>query len=309
MMNKNERIEALKANGINTSKYFTVDLDNGTKIHLIIDENGNPMVVDKKEEDPIVNEIIESGYVRNTKLHRRWVMAQMFHHLNYVSYDGQYSGYTDCINRSYGYDYTFKMMLEEVRVLSKLETRDRESFKERSRFFTKAVVAAVVEDYVEKLKAYVDKLQTKKCKGIPYKRIKGNDIFVADLHKKLYQPALWTAIQILTAKNYNEVYRLLGGFMRTMIKLPWQTSKSKDWMDAYKGSGAFYTCKNLIMFHNCLVEMPNGVALTTAGSMEILEAKLDEYQSEGWRMFAFMNKLIADNEIDTKTYIAEICDK
>ena len=99
MLNKNERMEKLNNAGVNTSKYFTVDLDNGTTIHLIIDENGNPKVVDNKENDPILEEIITDGYVRNTKLYRRFVMAQMFQMLNYVSYDGHYRGYTDCLNR------------------------------------------------------------------------------------------------------------------------------------------------------------------------------------------------------------------
>ena len=39
MLNKNERMEKLNAMGVNTGKYFSVDLDNGTKIHLIIDDN------------------------------------------------------------------------------------------------------------------------------------------------------------------------------------------------------------------------------------------------------------------------------
>ena len=91
MLSKQERIEKLNNAGINTSKYFTVDLDNGTKIHLIIDENGNCTQV----KDPIVEQIIDDGYVRNTKLHRRFVMAQMFQMLNYVSYDGKYKGYND----------------------------------------------------------------------------------------------------------------------------------------------------------------------------------------------------------------------
>ena len=71
MLSKQERIEKLNNAGINTDKYFTVDLDNGTKIHLIIDENGNCTQV----KDPIVEQIIDDGYVRNTKLHRRFVMA------------------------------------------------------------------------------------------------------------------------------------------------------------------------------------------------------------------------------------------
>jgi hypothetical protein len=58
-------MEKLNEMGINTGKYFTVALDNGTQVHLIIDENGNPQKVD----DVICNRIIEDGYVRNTKLH------------------------------------------------------------------------------------------------------------------------------------------------------------------------------------------------------------------------------------------------
>ena len=86
MLTKNERMNKLEEAGIKTDKYFTIDLENGTKIHLIIDENGNPVRVDNKENDPILNEIISDGYVRNTRLHRRFVCAQMFHMLNYVSY-------------------------------------------------------------------------------------------------------------------------------------------------------------------------------------------------------------------------------
>ena len=55
MLNKNERMEKLNAMGVNTGKFFTVNLENGTKVHLIIDENGNPTKVD----DVIANSIIE----------------------------------------------------------------------------------------------------------------------------------------------------------------------------------------------------------------------------------------------------------
>ena len=65
MLNKNARMEKLNERGVNTSKYFTIDLDNGGKVHIIIDENGNPIKVD----NPIAETIITDGYVRNTKLH------------------------------------------------------------------------------------------------------------------------------------------------------------------------------------------------------------------------------------------------
>ena len=171
MLNRKERMEKLNNAGVNTGKYFTLDINEnipaGAKIHIVVDKDGNyvPEVVKENNDmkpteglrkflDETYNEmfhnIIEDGYVRNTKLHRRFVMAQMFHMLNYVSYDGKHRGYNDCLKKMYGYEYTLNMMMEEVRVLSKLEVRDKESFNERSHFFTKEVVMAVLEDYIEK---------------------------------------------------------------------------------------------------------------------------------------------------------------
>lgn len=302
MMNKNERIAKLNKAGINTSKYFTVDLDNGTKIHLIVDENGNCKQV---KNDPIASQIIEDGYVRNTRLHRRFVCAHMFHMLNYVSYDGKESGFNACLRNYYGYHYTLTMMLEEVRVLSKLEVKDHESFDERSHFFTKEVVISVFEDYINKLKEYVNNLPDHKCKGVPYKRIKGENIFNTDLDKKLYAPLRRKLDYVRYADSYSFIYRYMKEFMENMIKLPFSTPKSKVWIDAYKGEGAYYTLKNLIMFHNCAIEYQYEIFRREA-AMQELKYKLDNYQGEGWRMFAFMKKVIADNNFDFNKKIKEI---
>jgi hypothetical protein len=229
--------------------------------------------------------------------------------LNYVSYDGREAGFNACLKNMYGYNYTLAMMLEEIRVLSKLQDRDQESFEERSIFFTKAVVVAVLEDYVDKLRKYVDSIPDRNCKGIPYKKIKGVNIFVDDLEKKVYMPIKFKISDVKRARNYTEMYRILNGFMnkRTFIKLPYNTPKSKVWIDTYKGEGAYYTCKNLIMFHDCNVH--NGpMVYSTTGSMRVLGEKLDEYKTEGWRMFAFMKKLIADNHFNFDKRMSEIYD-
>lgn len=302
MMSKNERLEKLNKAGINTDKYFTVDLDNGARIHLIIDEHGNFTQV---KDDIIAEQIIEDGYVRNTRLHRRFVCAQMFKMLNYSSKWNGESGFHGYLNNCYGYEYTFKMMLEEVKVLSKLEVRDSESFAERSHFFTKEVVQAVMNDYVNKLKVHVDALPTKKCKGVPYKRIKGQNIFVEDLSKKLYNPLIWDANRVRYAQNYGEVYKLLKSFMDKMVDLHWKTAKSKAWIDAFKGEGAYYTMKNLIMYHDCKY-FDGRTFYNTNASMNILKSKLNEYQDEGWRMFAMMKKLIDDNQFDFNKRMEEI---
>lgn len=303
MMNRNKRMEALNNAGVDTSKYFTVNLPEeikpGATISLVINENGQPVVVNEKKNDPIANEIIECGYVRNTRLHRRFVCAMMFQMLNYVSYDGTGSGYNAYLRKMYDYKYTFNMMLEELRVLSKLEERDKESFEERSHFFTKDVVVYVLNDYMEKLEDYIEQLPTKKCKGIPYKHMKGMDIFVADLNKKIYEPLRDCIFAIKYARNYSQRYRLLNNFMLKMIKLPSDTPKSKAWIDAYKGEGAYYTMKNLLMFHNCFVEVENtGLKLYGTKAVSYINSKLDEYKGEGWRMFALMKKVIAINNFD-----------
>ena len=317
MLNKKERMEKMNAMGIETGKFFTVDLPAGlkpgSKITLSINENGEYTVMDlNKANDPILNQIIEDGYVRNTKLHRRFVMAQMFHHLNYKSYDGQYVGYNDCIRYRYDYKYTIDMMIEEIRVLSRLETSDKETFEERAHFFDRRTIAAVLEDYVVELKNYVDKLDVKNCKGVPYKKVKSVNIFVADLEKKLYAPIKRYANQVLVARNYTEIYRILCNFKRNMVKLPYATKKSAAWIDAYKGEGAYYTLKNLIMFHDCCIfsdRFNNRLKYNKYESMEILKIKLDEYKGEGWRMFALMKKVIEDNNFDFNKRMNEIYNK
>lgn len=317
-MNRNERMEKLNNAGINTEKYFTLELPNGlkpgAKIALMIDDNGNPMVVADNynrnntfcAEDYISKQILEDGYVRNTRLHRRFVMAQMFYMLNYVSWDGKYRGYNECLKRMYGYDYTLKMMVEEVRVLSKLEARDKESFEERSHFFTKAVVVEVLEDYLKKLEEYIEGRPTHKCKGVPYKKIKGKNIFCADLDKKVYANVRSYIYRVNNARNYSNMYYTLNEFMRDMIKLPYDTPKSKAWIDAYKGEGAYYTLKNLVMFHNCGIKVGKFDVRFSIEAMDILKYKLNEYHGQGWRMFALMKKVIEDNNFDFNKRMKEI---
>ena len=300
MLNKNERMDKLNAMGVNTGKFFTVNLENGAKVHIIVDENGNPTKVD----DVIANSIIEDGYVRNTKLHRRFVMAQMFQGLNYKSWDGIRIGYNEWL-KSFGIKYEFEMMLEEIRVLGKLEERDRDTFIERSHFFTKDVITKTMEDYMMALTGYINAMHSKNCKGVPYKRIKSNNIFIEDIAKKIYAPLRNDIYRIKYASNYNELYKIVKTFMRKMISLPYSTPKSKAWIDAYKGEGAFYTLKNLVMFHGCGIEV-NGHMVYGASAVSVLNKRLNEYKGEGWRMFALMKKVIADNNFDFKKRMAEI---
>ena len=41
-------------------------------------------------------------------------------------------------------------------------------------------------------------------------------------------------------------------------------------------------------------------------AVSVLNKRLDEYKGEGWRMFALMKKVIADNNFDFKKRMSEI---
>ena len=309
MNNRENRMATLNNAGVDVSKFFDVTLPNGDVVKMTM-ENGIPVVVTNDvasiDNDPILNQIIEDGYVRNTKLHRRWIMAQMFKALNYVSYNGKERGYDACLRNNYGYMYQFSMMLEEVRVLSKLEDRDMESFNERSHFFTKDVVVATCIDYLDKLKKYIGSQESKNCKGVPYKRVKGQNIFVEDLEKKVYSPIHSKIWSIERTNNYKELYRELKKFNDSMIKLPWDTKKCKVWIDAFKGSGSFYTLKNLLMYHDCVLKVSKHEFYCGSDAVRYVQSKLGEYKYEGWRYHAMLKKCIADNNFSFDQRMAEI---
>lgn len=314
MTSKEIRMNTMKNAGMNTGKYFSIQLPEGlapgSTISLVINENGELAVNSNgsvTDVSPAYNQIIEDGYVRNTKLHRRWVMAQTFRMLNYVSYDGNHKGWTECLNRCYGYEYQFSMMLEETRVLSKLEDRDRDSFAERVHFFDKDVVLATCNDYMNKLRKHVDSLQIKKCKGVPYKRIYGRNIFVADIITKLYVPLTNDIFMMqYQAKNYKDLYRYLSKFYAKMVKLPFDTKKCAEWVDAFKGAGAYYTLKNLIMFHNCDLIEQDGFISRNIAAEKRLYGYLDTYKGSYYKMHAMMKEVIRYNKFDFKKKMKEI---
>ena len=77
-------------------------------------------------------------------------MAQMFKGLNYNNSWTRESGYEAWLQR-HGYGYQWRMALEELRVMSKIEGKDAEAFEERSTFFTKETIVAMLIDYEYKL--------------------------------------------------------------------------------------------------------------------------------------------------------------
>lgn len=281
---KNNRMETLKNNGVDTGRFFTILVNEtipaGTKINISIEGS-----------EAIAQQIIEDGYVRNTKLHRRFVAAQYMRMLN------SENGWHDYLNRNYGYMYQFDMMIEEVRVLKEIAKRDMNTFMERSQFFSHAVVMQVLEDYRKDMIKYIGELPKKKCKGQPYVYVKGyGNVFVSDVDNNVIAPINAAIARCKTCQNFNDLYDTLVVFKSRMIKLPYYTKKSKTWVDAFQKAGAFYTLKNLIMFHD--VELAYGRVICTGSenSIEKLNELVKTY--EGYKMHALLKNTIEVNHFD-----------
>lgn len=309
------RLEALKAAGVDVSKYFPLGDDQLIKI-----ENGAAVPVDM--DDATINEvgkqIVEGGYVSNWKLFRRWVMSQIFHMLRDMDKNGR--TFNDVLQHK-GYEYQWRMLENELYAQMKMAAHgDHENAGARNRWFGGFVAADMAYDYIKKLRKYVDnnliykvkkdahgnvkKTYKHTCKGNPYVRLQNDDIFVADLEKKVYAPLGNLARKMYDSNTYKEVYDAVHEFNKKRKHLAWDTKQADAFITAYKGSGSYYTMRNLIMFHGARF-MKNGRKMSETDSLKELESKANLYDEEGWRMLGVLKQLIKDNNISVQGKILE----
>ena len=309
------RLEALKAAGVDVSKYFPLGDDQLIKI-----ENGAAVPVDMDDAtiDSVGKQIVEGGYVSNWKLFRRWVMSQMFHMLRDMDKNGR--TFNDVLQHK-GYEYQWRMLENELYAQMKMASHgDHENAGARNRWFGGFVAADMAYDYIKKLRKYVDnnliykvkkdahgnvkKTYKHTCKGNPYVRLQNDDIFVADLEKKVYAPLGNLARKMYDSNTYKEVYDAVHEFNKKRKHLAWDTKQADAFITAYKGSGSYYTMRNLIMFHGARF-MKNGRKMSETDSLKELESKANLYDEEGWRMLGVLKQLIKDNNISVQGKILE----
>ena len=267
--------------------------------YIASNKDGRLAILD--DNDPIFDQIIAQGTIPNRRLFRRFVMAQMFHMFSYTDFRSKKPvGVTEMIHRL-GYEYQWKMLMDELYAQMKMEGRDPENFTDRNRWFNAGVVVSMAEDYIAQLKKYVDALKVRKCKTVPYKRIRNRNIFMSELQDKLYKPFNTATTRIKNAKNAAQLFVAAEKFNDMRIKMSHNTPQSKAWVDAYKGSGAFFTIQNLIRFHSCVAIDDAGTRLDKYQSLVFLSAKAESYKNgEGWRLLAVLKKMLSDNNIDIK---------
>ena len=301
-----ERIEALKKAGVDVSELFAMQSADGLEFIASIRDG---VISILEEDDPIFQAIIIQGTIPNRQLFRRWVMAQMFR-IIYITTNthGAYKpiGVSEVI-RNMGYEYQWKMLNNELYAQHKMmQNADVDNFRDRNRWFNKRVVLDMAKDYIEKLKKRFEELKLRKCKGLPYKRINGQNIFVDDFDRKIIKPLLFAVHKIQHAENTYELWHSVQEFNKRRIKMHWDIPQNAAWLDAYKGSGAFFTMQNMIRFHNCVIIDDNGKTLSKNASLAFLNKKAKLYENrEGWRLIGMLKKMLDDNNIDVVAKMKE----
>lgn len=193
-----DRIAALKAAGIDTSCFFPMGSDMVVKV-----VDGVPVQV--LDDDPIYQGIASGGYVNVHPLFRRFVMAQMFRLLRRMERTGESF---NALVQYNGYEYQWRMLENELHAIAKMqENNDTACFSQRVLWFNKDVVSAMIDDYLPKLRSRVDKLTYRRnkrgemvykhtCKGMPYVKIAGKNIFLDDLGSKIYAPVIKASLAV-----------------------------------------------------------------------------------------------------------------
>jgi len=294
-----KRGDTLKAAGVDTTKYFSINLPTGGSQLMKLMDDGVPVAV--TADDPIMQQIVKDGMVPNRSLFRRWVMSQVFHGLQCSG------GFTSWL-KWHGHKYQWEMLIEELRVQAKLYGKDMENYSARNRWFNRELAVTMANDYVEQLRKDAHDRPTHSCKGIPYIRFSNENYFVADIEKKLVYPVQSRIFAIETAKNPQQLYNAVCRFWQNTLSGSNYYNQCSAWKDAYKGMGAYATMQNLLRFHGCKFPKGNDFYRNRKSGLQMLEQAANAYKDEGWRLFGLMKQMLDENGIDIKAKMKEWAD-
>lgn len=247
----------------------------------------------------------KGGYVKNHRLFRRWIMAQLFHVLRD---EKVYKGYTDRL-RSYGIRYMFKVMRNEFHdmfVISK--NGDSAEYNRRLRWWNPRVLETIGVDFLKQLERYIPRLKQRKCEGHPYVRLpRIGNVFTDEVEDKVLKPynaLLADAVNGFQPGQVDKFLEFCDRFKEGQ-KLPLRMPTT--FVNAYKGNGAYFTLRNMIMFHGCFLpdkvvnEYWSGdcMSLTPMDRhLRVLDMVAERFKHDGWQLLGLLRDTIEFNHVD-----------
>lgn len=237
-----------------------------------------PIINENITATATVDENFENGYVRNNRLHRRWITAQILKAMKHPN--GGYDTYVEALTD----EYVFHVMVEETKVLGHL---DEASLRERERFFNKNVILSILKSYVHKFRG---------------KPIMSTHIYTRRRHEDDTMPyatlidRYQSAISSISNTNdYLEISNIIKAIpVRKPIK---KMTPPDEWKNAFKGAGSYYALKNLVMWDGCTI---NG--WDKERSLTFIEQKADEGNYK--LLFLLLKQTVNQNNFDLRTFLS-----
>jgi hypothetical protein len=321
-----KRIEQMAANGIDVSQFFAMVDFNGqeTQVGVIIDNQVRVL----PDDDDIVKVIISGGTLRTSHLFKQHVLAKMFKMLlSYKHYKDGYlmddrgkyydmDGYfTQNLHRM-GYDYQWKMLHEELWRQVRMESNgDLNSLKEDIHWYNKQLAENMFFDYMRQLNEMLSQMKVRRCRGSKYITLRGAESILRGHKSSSYGYLYCSEIEllldklrdlgneILTAKTLTQLHTAVKRFRMYYVPLeqtrkaygyrPFYPTQCKEWVDAYKGYGAYFSMKNLIMFHGCVLQ-----ELNKQESLDALDSMVFGQHVKGYYLLGALKDMLRYNNFD-----------
>ena len=280
------RLQALRNAGVDVSGLFSLRNAAGEDLLVRTHADGTSEVV--ADDDPIFNAIIKGKTIPERRLFRRWIMAQMFRALS------RPDGYNGMLN-AYDCGYAFQMLLEEMCAQKKMRDKDRENYVMRHRWFNTRLVITMFEDYRKKLERIRN--------HAPSRYLPDIDTCCLFINNKPYSVddinnILDTICELKEQVQYHPG-TTVGAIKEFISLMPDKSIKpAKEWKDAYKGAGAYFTLRNMILFHGCSIHTKEGQALDEKDSLKLLDKIANNHTSEGWKLLSLLLRELDLNGID-----------
>lgn len=324
---RENRMNVLANNGIDTSKFFTISLDkdvlnkgvalklNGNELTAEIMNYATESNVPAEEVEELKRTINENGMVACTKLYRRWICAQMLR-IQYEIEKGKYRNIEEKM-RTFDIKYMTDVLMNEYNALDKIvRENDWDSYGERHIFYTPNAVVEMYHTWYNDL--YKAKLKAKKHiqnrnhwgaeqkeyikLGTRYKYTNDIDNDLSELFRLINgmrsNPNPFDMMNLMRRAN-----AILVPCRKGSTEAAIQYTVPKAFMFAYKDSGAYYTLKNLVLFHKgfYLTHDITGEILTRTEAFEYLKTYLKNVKNgDGYMLYALMRKAIADNGVSIR---------
>ena len=286
-----------------------------------------------KKNKSLADDVLSQGHVKNHRLYRRWIMSQMFHMLDNQNCGQMSRGFTEQL-RGMGWQYMWRVIHNETHDMTTIYNNgDIEEFSRRWRWWNVKQMRIIVENAVKNVKLSISCVKMSKRRGRKYipgsgfltteaiestlkeldrcvTRVRESEMALRHITDSVSNHGMGSILSEYDKLVYEISNRMRAAFHPTKL---FPLSMSSAFIDSYKGNGAYYTLRNMLMFHGCVLphkffsepyaSRANSEEKGVKKQLNALERIAHMYEYEGWRLLGVLKEVIAFNGINIRKKI------